>query len=398
MDINESKELIPTDTGLAVVDKKEQLVTAMTDLQYYPALLDEKIEVEKRLSIPMGQIAALGTAFEPVAQIFQSITQGAGGSGLYWVNVPSGHHLAYSQQKGAFIGSALKNANNQGLAQAALSPIACNPTLLFVAAVLITIDRKISAITEGQKEIMAFLQQKEKAKQRGNLIFLNDILANYKFNHENAMYKTNNHIKVLDIKQESEQSILFYIEQIEGKLKKQSFLHIDKNVKEKLASVKTDLIEYRLALYLFAFSSFLEVLLLENYESAYLDGANNKIQEYSSRYQEQYSSCYESIEKYSKTSVQSHVLKGLSAASTAVGKAASKVSLFSDTHLDKDLLEAGSKISDYGSKRTENTMDKLSEDQQSGILPFIENITMINVFYNQPIQMLVDGKNVYLPC
>ena len=126
---------------------------------------------------------------------------------------------------------------------------------------------------------MAFLQQKEKAKQRGNLIFLNDILANYKFNHENAMYKTNNHIKVLDIKQESEQSILFYIEQIEGKLKKQSFLHIDKNVKEKLASVKADLIEYRLALYLFAFSSFLEVLLLENYESAYLDGANNKIQE-----------------------------------------------------------------------------------------------------------------------
>lgn len=396
MDTN--KDLIPSDSEVDIVEKKEQLVAALTNVQYYPALLDEKIEVENRLTIPMGQIAALGTAFEPISQMFQHIAQGAGGSGLYWVNVPSGHHLAHFKGSSEFLGSALKNVNNQGFRQAALTPLACNPTLLFVAAVLVTIDKKLSAITEGQKEILAFLQQKEKSIQRGNLVFLNDILANYKFNYENAMYKSNNHIKVLDIKQTSEQSVMFYQEQIDSKLKKQSFLHIDKNVREKLASVKADLIEYRLALYLFAFSSFLEVLLLENFENAYLEGVKTKIQEYSEHYQEQYTTCYESIEKYSKTSVQSHVLKGLSVASTAVGKAASKVSLFNDTHLDKDFLEAGSKIGDYSSKRTENTMDKLSEDQQSGILPFIENITMINVFYNQPIQMLVDGENIYLPC
>ena len=90
MDTN--KDLIPSDPEVDIVEKQEQLVAALTNVQYYPALLDEKIEVENRLTIPMGQIAALGTAFEPISQMFQHIAQGAGGSGLYWVNVPSGHH------------------------------------------------------------------------------------------------------------------------------------------------------------------------------------------------------------------------------------------------------------------------------------------------------------------
>lgn len=396
METHEGKDLIPTEVNVVNTDSKEQLATAFTQIQYRPVLLDETIDVEKGLSVPMGQITALGTAFKPVAQMFQSITQGVGGSGMYWVDVPSGSHLAFSQGKQAFIGATLSNANNQGFAQAALRPIAFDPTLLFVATVLVIIDKKLTAISDGQKEILAFLQQKEKAKQRGNLNFLNDVMANYKFNYNNAMYKSNNHIKVLDVRQESEQSILFYQEQLTTKLKKQSFIHLDKNVHDKLSQVKADLIEYRLALYLFAFSSFLDVLLLENYDSAFIDGVKNKILEYSAHYGKQYASCLEAIEKYSKTSVQAHVLKGLSVASSTVGKTVHKIPVIGDTQLDEKLIDTGTKLSNYDSKRTEKTVDGLSEDQDSGILPFIENITMINVFYNQPVRMLVDEENIYI--
>ena len=397
METNENKDLIPIDTALSLKEKREQLAASITTIQYYPAVLDEKFETDKRPCIPMGQIASLGVAFQPVAQIFQTIAHGAGGSGFYWVDVPAGSHLAFSQGKQAYIGSALNNASNQIAGQASLKPLAFDPTLLFITAVLFSIDRKLTAIAEAQKEIMAFLQQKEKAIQRGNLIFLNDILTNYKFNYENSMFKTNNHVKVLDIKQTSEQSILFYKEQIDSKLKKKSLLHMDKNVRDQMASVKADLIEYRLALYLFAFSSFLEILLLENYENAYLDGVKTKILDYTHRYEEQYTVCHEAVEKYSKTSIQSHVLKGLSAASSAVGKTVQKIPVISNTQLDENLIEAGSKLNDYSAKRTEDTVEILAEDKESGIEPFIENITMIHVLYNQPIHILVDGENIYLP-
>ena len=122
----------------------------------------------------------------------------------------------------------------------------------------------------------------------------------------------------------------------------------------------------------------------------------NKILEYSAHYGKQYAACLEAIEKYSKTSVQAHVLKGLSVASSTVGKTVHKIPVIGDTQLDEKLIDTGTKLSNYDSKRTEKTVDGLSEDQDSGILPFIENITMINVFYNQPVHMLVDEENIYI--
>ena len=45
-------------------------------------------------------------------------------------------------------------------------------------------------------------------------------MNNYKYNWENENYKNTRHIKVLDIKQTSEQSIIFYREQIKDLLDK----------------------------------------------------------------------------------------------------------------------------------------------------------------------------------
>ena len=76
-----------------------------------------------------------------------------------------------------------------------------------MAAALMSIEKRLGDIQETQQEILDFLQASKKAEQRGNLTFLADILNNYKYNWNNAMYKSNMHLKVQDIKQKSEENI-----------------------------------------------------------------------------------------------------------------------------------------------------------------------------------------------
>ena len=394
---NSNKDLTISESSL--VSSRNELISNLFSVQYHPAIFEEKHETEKSLTIPITQIGAVGTAFKPLATAFQNVfAGGAGGSGLYWVDVPKGFHLSHFSNKPGYLGSSLSNINNQGFRQATLNPLAFDPTMLFMAAVLMSIDKKLDAIKEGQQEILEFLQQKEKAKQRGNLNFLNDILNNYKYNFENATYKTNLHIKVLDIKQEAEQSILFYREQIDKKLNNRSLLHSDKNVRDKLIAIRGELVEYQLALYLYAFSSFLEVLLLENYQSAFLDDIKNKIKSCEQSYSELYHICYDMVEAYSQTSVQSHMLGALAVASKAVGTAVNKIPVISKSQLDENLIASSDKLTDYKAKRTEITLERLEGKENSSVEPFIENIIMIDQLYNQPLQMLFDQENIYITC
>ena len=136
--------------------------------------------------------------------------------------------------------------------------------MIFMAAALANIDKKLDAIQELQQEMMDFLVQKERAELRGNLIFLSDILNNYRFNWNNDMYKNSNHIKVLDIRQMAEQKILFYRDQISSKLKKKSLIHSDKEAKKQIDAIQSAFKEYQLALYTHSFSSFLDIMLYAN--------------------------------------------------------------------------------------------------------------------------------------
>ena len=71
-------------------------------------------------------------------------------------------------------------------------------------------------------------------------------------------FKTNKHILVQQIKKESEASIILYRDQIAQKLKKRSLIHVDQEVNATLKKLQTQLHDYQLALYLYAYSTFLK--------------------------------------------------------------------------------------------------------------------------------------------
>ena len=43
-----------------------------------------------------------------------------------------------------------------------------------------------------------------------------------------------------------------------------------------------------------------------------------------------------------------------------------------------------------------DTMKVLIDAKDSCVRPFVDNIEMVNQLYNQPINVLLDGENIYL--
>lgn len=376
-------------------NKRNEILQMMNDISLCPILEESQVGIANYTQLPISRLAALGTAFQPLASAVQTAVTGKGGSGLYYVNT-GGKTMFQMKGKSDFIGSLKTSTGSVGGGQAQMTSLACDPTMLFMAAALANIDKKLDVIKEIQQEMMDFLVQKEKAELKGNLTFLYDLFNNYKYNWNNELYKNSNHIMVLTIKKEAEAKIVFYREQIIGKVNKKSFFHSDQSVGRQLEEVQDKFKDYHLALYLLTFSSFMDVLLLENYDKEYLSGISTKLDNYCLEYRELYSQCYEEIASYSSSSVESSVLKGLSIAAIAVGEFVEKIPVVGDAQADETLIAVGNQLNDIGTEKVNKQMQKLIEEQSDSVRPFIDNIDTINELYNKPMQVLVDRDNLYI--
>lgn len=375
--------------------RKNELIKAMIATELTLPVVQEELAFQTYSKIPLSRVTALGTGLEPVAAAVQQVvSNGQAVSGYYKVTIPSGTHLASFKDGTGFLGTAMGETGIAG--QARLNPLVCDPTMLLVAATLANIDKKLDTIQETQQEMLDFIVQKEKSALKGDLDFLMDIYNNYKFNWNSEKYKTANHIKVLDIRQNAGRSIDFYREQIKKRISKRAFMHSDQDVKKQLALVQDEFKEYQLAMYLYGFGYFLEVLLQENFDAAYLEAISKKMEDMSFRYRELYSMAYEQIEGYTKSSLQSKFVGGLSAMNKVAGEAIAKIPVISKSQIDETLIEAGEKLGAYKERRVTTTMHRLVDRQSSCVRPFIDNIDMVNRMYNQPITLIFNEENLYL--
>ena len=375
--------------------RKNELLKAMSATELAPLEVKNEISVQTYSKIPLSRLTALGTGFEPVVSAIQQVTShGQATSGFYKVTIPKGTHLAQFKEKSGFLGTAVGEHGIVGQAQ--LNPLLCDPTTLLAAATLANIDKKLDAIQEVQQEMLDFLAQKEKSALKADLNFLMDIQNNYKYNWNSEKYKAANHAKVLDIRQEAARQIDFYQEQIKKQLGKKALLHSDHDVQKMLEKVQGEFKEYQLALYIYGFAYFLEVVLQENYEKAYLSAIAKRIDEMAFQYREFYSLAYSQIENLSKSSLQAHLFGGLSAINKGAGTAIAKIPGINKSQIDETLIEAGERIGAYKNRRVQTTMQQLLERQSSCVRPFIDNINAVNRLYNEPVTLIFNHDTLYL--
>lgn len=378
------------------LDKERvSVLQSMMNVEVFPAMPELAAEMKDAAKIPLSKIATLGIAFQPMATAIQTAVSGSGGSGIYFVDT-MGKKMFHASGSTEYIGSLMAPNGGVGGGQARMMALPCDPTMLFMAIALLGIEKKLDVIQRTQEEILQFLEEKERAAMQGNLNVLGEVMGNLKYNWNNEQYRTNKHILVQQIKKESESSIVLYREQIKKRLQKRVSIHGDLEVRTALKRLQVQFEDYQRALYLYAYSAFLEVMLLENFSEGYLGSVERSITEYAYQYRELYTDCYNLMESFSKTSIQSGVLNGLATVSKFMGTAISKVPVVRQGQLDENLIDIGNKLGIHGEKRVFGELRGLKQTRLDVTVPFVENIKTVNRLYNKPVRCFMDKENVYL--
>ena len=402
------------DSVEGVLDKaaRTALAKQAMEIEFKPIDTDIALKKQKATRIPFEGVAALGVGLLPMGDSLRTVTQAVTipNNGLLQAfdkfgNLVDIQTLSRFNDGTGMMGSRIhpvngfeqirfQEAGSQVVDVATQLPY--DPTTLLVAAALMEINKKLDAIQETQQEMFEYIRQKDKAALRGNLETLASILDDYAFNWNNETYKTNKHIQVQEIRQQAEQTIIQHRVQIMGHLEEKGFLHFDKDVNQRMAKLVDGLGEYRLSLHLYAFSSFLEVMLLENFDAGYLESVASRIEERSLAYRDMYSRCYDALDGLAKTSLETLATKGIAKAGSALGGALSKTPIGRHTPIDTGLQDASKFLSASREAGLNTMMGQLHELKMSDVRPFVDNIRKVNELYNRPTELYLDEDAVYV--
>ena len=369
---------------------RKQKSNELMTVEHLPQITESSLSEYEYTKYPIENLSALGVAIKPIVAAIQSV---GGGSGLYYVNT-AGKTMFTSG--GKYIGALKTASGGVGGGQALMTPIALDPTLVFMSIALLNIEYKLDSIKSLGQEILNFIKAQEKAELQANINTLNDILENYKYNFDNEKYKTNKHILVQEIKKESEKSIDLYRNQISSTIAKKELFHSNQELDSKVKKLNDNFVEYKNSLYLFSYSTFLEIMLMENFNKDYIANANKKIEEYTYNYRTLYTDSYNALEGISEKSIQKFLAQGIASIGQNTGNVIAKTPLINKTKFDELLINSSEKLKESNTKRNTKSMKKLVDNSLVGSNPFIDTLNTVSKIHNDPIDILIDNNNIYL--
>lgn len=295
------------------------------------------------------------------------------------------------EQGKKFGGFLKKNADKAPKAASAI-----NPGVLLMIVAMASINKKLDNLQETQREIYDFLKLKEQSELRGNVEFLHKSFDEYRFNWDNERFKDSKCNAVQEIKRRAEGNIAKFREEIIREIsKKVNALHSEKEVKNKIEEIAKHFKNYELAVYMCAFASFMEVMLIENFKQEYLDEVANEVESRVNKYRELHKECYDKIEMASQSSLQSKWSQGVANISKALGTGIAKIPKISDGQLDENLIAKSEKTEEKNLQRTEKVMELFGDGKCDCVNAFVANIRTMNKIFNEGMEILFDSENIY---
>lgn len=373
----------------------------------------QEVDLDKFQRISFTELAGFGGIIAELVPQFRTITSESVMhlDGLFRAfNPKTGEQMSDLMYKSkqvadAFIGSmtqankkfdqtAFKKASD--ISQTTTAVAAINPATLMIAAGIVVMSKKLDAIEENQKRIISFLEKDKESKLKGNLNFLLSIFHDYQFHWNDTIYKTAQLVKIQDIKQESEQNIVFYRMLLNEELNKKKLLSSKLDVKKNMRKLIEEFSNYRLAIYLFSFASYMEIMVLENFKSDYLKSLRTKISEDSFQYASLYTAAYDKLDVMATKSVESEAIKGVAVVSKGLGKFIEKIPVIERGQLDENLIATSEKLEAY--KDDSVTLMLTSFHSMSNCLTsqFTNLIETVDELHNGEPIILVDNDSVYV--
>lgn len=366
--------------------------------QVTDALLeDTEAEIAKRktMSVPIGSLASLGTAVSSLAPALQTVINGEGGSGFYYVNTKG---LQMFQKNGTnwFIGALKNQAGLVGGGQAQMAPVMFNPETMMMAVALYSIEQKLDKIEEMQQQIIDFLLCENESGIEADVQMLSGIISKYKFNWDNEHYVASNHNLVLDIKRKSLKNMRSYQKQVTAMLEKKQLFVAQNDVESALVDMQRKFKYYRMALYTYSLASLLEIMLEGNFKEEYISTVKTEIEGFAMDYRGFFEKASMRLEQLGNGAFDINLLKVLGEAGQAVGKIIGAVPGVRQDPVDEFLQEKGARLIDKASDLEKKAVYEFAALGNPGTSVLTERMSDMIQIYNHTECIYFDRERIYL--
>lgn len=271
--------------------------------------------------------------------------------------------------------------------------MALDPTVMMMSVALAGIEQELGEIKELNKQIFSFLEHEKESEIESDLEILNRSISDFRFNLEDEKYLINNHKQVMDIKRTANKNMLFYKKEIKDDLSKDKLFTTNNSMNSIIEDIQKKFGYYRLSLYIYSFSTFMEILLLGNYKNDYLLNKKEELDELDNEYLETFENALEYVKKNADKSLEGNVLSGLGSAGKAIGNLAEKVKI---KNVDNWLNEKGDNLKQSGQNIKDEFATKFDDMRESNSRPFINQIEKVDCIYNNTKEIYFDKENIYL--
>lgn len=377
----------------------------ITDELFLDARTD--IPIERALSVPIAELATLGSAVASLMPAFRTVTQTTtmNTSGLYRLaNVAVGDTLKVAKN-GNFWGAfktaegrskfvQLQSANPLTVTTQAVESI--NPAMIMMAVILFSVEQKLDEIAKMQKQIILFLEIEKESEIEADVETLSSIILKYKLNWDNEQFIVSNHKLVLDIQRTARKNMNGYQKKVAEVLSSKKLVVVQNQVNSVLNDLQKKFKYYRLSLYTFSMASMLEVMLSGNFKEDYIIGIKEELEALSSNYRDLFEKCSIYLEKISGVSIEANVLKGIGTASKAVGKFIGSIPLIKEGQADEFLQDSGMRIKSNAKAVEMNVITAFAEISNPETRVFIDKLQEMVQIYNHTEKICFDDKKIYL--
>ena len=397
-------ELVTVDNNELVMEKNE--ISAMTE----ELLLDvrtEAIPKDRSIAMPIAQLSTLGAGVSSLIPALNTVTTTTtmNVSGLYQLaNKGTGYTLKVAKN-GNFWGAFKTAEGGSKMAQlAAADPISAtntialnaNPAMIMMSVALFSIEKELGNIADMEKQILSFLQIEKESEIEADVITLNEIITKYKHNWDNEHYIASNHKMVLDIQRTARKNMISFQKNVAEALNSKKLIVAQGQVNNTLKDLQKKFKYYRLSLYTFSLSSFVEIMLSGNFKEENIETSIKEVRKNTDKYRELFGECSIFLEKLSKSSLESNVLKGLGTASDVMGKFIGSIPKIKEGQVDEFLQEAGGKLKTNALGISNEVIESFAEVSNPNTGVFMQKMEDMIRIYDKTTDICFDNKNIYL--
>ena len=365
------------------------------------------VPVDKLIGVQLNQLSNLGNGVSSLLSEINKVTQTASEAKKtvhQLANADVGEALqkvkngdfweAFKTTNGGPKTTSLKTADP--ISKTGSMAMKANPATMMMAVALFSIEKELGNIEEMQEKILSFLEAEKQAEIKADVGMLTKTVTQYKHNWDDDLFIRTKLNTIDAIQLRASKNMIFYRDQVSDVLKTKKLIVMGNKVNSTLAEMQNKFKHYRLSLYTFSLASFAEIMLRGNFKEENIQAAISDIKKATDDYRSLFGECSAYLEKMSKGSVETNLLKGAGAASNAMGKLIGNIPKVKDKQGNGFLIEKGEKLKDSaqkGSIEVIESFSKMSNPNTGGILSQLENMNQI---YNKTTGICFDEDNLYL--